>query len=154
MIDEPQIVSLPAQPAAVIRLTIPRAKISEVMQPAMREVLEAVAAQGLKPAGPVFSHHFTLSPEIFDFEVGVPVSKAFTPAGRVKAGELPAATVAQTVYHGGYEGLGQAWHQFERWIAQSGHMPARDLWECYQSGPAQSPDPDKWRTELNRPLVD
>ena len=27
------------------------------------------------------------------------------------------------------------------------------LWECYTSGPESSPDPGKWRTELNRPLT-
>jgi hypothetical protein len=27
------------------------------------------------------------------------------------------------------------------------------LWECYLSGPESSLDPDKWLTELNRPLT-
>lgn len=47
------------------------------------------------------------------------------PTGRVKPGELPAASkVARTVYHGSYEGLGAAWSE-----------------------------PASWRTELNQPLV-
>lgn len=28
------------------------------------------------------------------------------------------------------------------------------LWECYLTGPASSPDPSTWRTELNKPLTD
>ncbi len=28
-----------------------------------------------------------------------------------------------------------------------------DLWECYAAGPESGPDPAKWRTELNRPLL-
>src|SRR5688500_19227922 len=41
--------------------------------------------------------------------------------GRVQAGQLPAATVARTVYHGSYEGLGDAWAEFGTWIDQQGH---------------------------------
>ncbi len=26
------------------------------------------------------------------------------------------------------------------------------LWECYLTDPESNPDPDTWRTELNRPL--
>jgi effector-binding domain-containing protein len=86
--------------------------------------MAAVAAQGIAPAGPVFSHHFKMDPEIFDFEVGVPVPKAVSPAGRVSPGELPSRTVARTVYHGPYEGLGAAWGEFDAWIAGSGHIAA------------------------------
>jgi effector-binding domain-containing protein len=153
MLDKPQIVRTTAQPAAVIRLTIPRAEIRKVMGPGIAELLAAVSAQGIAPAGPVFSHHFRMDPDTFDFEVGVPVTAPVSATGRVKAGELPAATVARTVYHGDYEGLGAAWGEFIGWITAEGHTPAPNLWECYVTGPESSPDPAAWRTELNRPLI-
>jgi effector-binding domain-containing protein len=152
MLDTPKITQTTAQHAAVIRLTIPREEIQSVMGPAIGEVMAAVAAQGIAPAGPVFSHHFRMDPGIVDFEVGVPVAAPVSAAGRVKAGELPAATVARTVYHGPYEGLGPAWAEFDAWIAAEGYTPAPDLWECYVAGPESSPDSANWRTELNRPL--
>ena len=62
--------------------------------------------------------------------------------------------VAQTVYHGDYEGLPAAWSEFDAWIKAQGHSPAPDLWECYAVGPESSPDPATWRTELSRPLTD
>jgi effector-binding domain-containing protein len=153
MIDTPQIVRSPAQLTAIIRLTIPRKEIQSVMGPAIGEVTAAVAAQGITPSGPVFSHHFRMDPGIFDFEVGVPVPKPVSPAGRVKQGQLPATTVARTVYHGPYEGLGSAWGEFDAWIAANGRTPAPDLWERYVAGPESDPDPANWRTELNRPLT-
>jgi effector-binding domain-containing protein len=153
MLDKPQIVQTELQPAAVIRLTVPRAEIQSVMGSAITEVMAAVAAQGVALAGPVFSHHFRMDPDIFDFEVGVPVAASVSTAGRVVASELPAGTVARTVYHGDYEGLGSAWGEFMDWIAAEGHEPAPDLWECYVAGPESSPDPAAWRTELNRPLI-
>jgi effector-binding domain-containing protein len=153
MLDKPQIVRTDTQLTAIIRLTIPRKQIQNVMGPGMAELVAAVAAQGIAPAGPIFSHHLRMDPDTFDFEIGVPVKAPVSPVGRVKAGQLPAATVARTVYHGPYEGLGPAWEEFVAWIAAEGHTPAADLWECYVAGPESDPDPATWRTELNRPLT-
>lgn len=153
MIDKPVITQSIAQQTAVIHLMIPRSEIQKVMGPAIGEVMATIGAQGLKPAGPVFSHHFKMSPETFDFEVGVPVSRAVAPAGRVKSSSLPSAKVARTIYRGGYEGLGSAWGEFCAWIKASNHKAALNLWECYVAGPESSPDPANWRTELNQPLI-
>lgn len=153
MIDPPQITDSPERQTATIRLTIPRDQIQQVMGPAIGEVMQVVAAQGITPTGPVFSHHFKMSPDQFDFEVGVPVSKPVAPAGRVKPSKLPAARVAQTVYRGGYEGLGGAWGEFQAWIGAKGHRPAINLWEFYAKGPESSSNPADWQTELNQPLL-
>ena len=153
MLDRPQIVKTDAQRTAIIRLTIPREEIRNVMGPGIAELTAAVAAQGIATAGPIFSHHLRMDPAIFDFEIGVPVTAPVSAAGRVKPGQLPAATVARTLYRGPYEELGSAWGEFCAWIAAEGHTPAPDLWECYVVGPESSPDPAAWRTELNRPLI-
>ncbi len=152
-IDTPQITQSTAQRAAVIRMKIPRSEIQKVMGPAIQEVMSTIASQGIKPAGPVFSHHFTMHPDTFDFEVGVPIAGDIKPAGRVQPSQLPTAKVARTVYHGGYEGLGAAWGQFTAWLRSNNHRTAPDLWECYVAGPESGPDPAQWRTELNRPLL-
>lgn len=154
MLDTPHITQIDAQLTAIIHLTIPREEIRNVMGPGIAELMAAVAVQGIAPAGPIFSHHLRMDPEIFDFEIGVPVSAPVAAAGRVKAGQLPAATVARTVYHGPYEGLGAAWGEFLAWVSAEGHPQAPDLWECYVAGPESNPDPATWRTELNRPLTD
>ena len=116
-------------------------------------LMGTVMGQGIAITGPWFSHHFRMDPAIFDFEIGVPVARSVAAAGRVIPGELPARTVARTVYHGSYEGLGSAWGEFNVWIEAQGHVPAADLWECYVAGPESGPDPSEWRTELNRPLI-
>src|SRR3972149_2199032 len=151
MIDKPQIVQTGAQQTAIIRLTIPRQEIRNVMGPGYGELMTVVAAQGIAPAGPWFTHHLRMDPDTFDFEIGVPVSSAVSPSGRVRAGQLPATTVARTVYHGDYEGLGHAWEELDAWIQAQGGRPGPDLWECYVAGPESNPHPPTWRTELNRP---
>lgn len=153
VLDRPQITQTAAQLTATIHLTIAREEIHKVMGPGISELMAAVAAQGIATAGPIFSYHLRMDPDIFDFEIGVPVTAPITAVGRVKPGQLPAATVARTVYHGAYEGLGGAWGEFMAWIAAEGHTPGPNLWECYLTGPESSPDPANWRTELNRPLI-
>lgn len=95
-----------------------------------------------------------MDPEVFDFEIGVPVSQPVVAAGRVQPGQLPARTVARTIFHGSYEGLGPAWGEFDAWISAHGYTSSPDLWESYVVGPESSLDPASWRTELNRPLED
>ncbi len=153
MLDNPQLVESPAQQTAIIRLTIPREEIRNVMGPGIAELMSTVAAQGIGPAGPWFSHHLRMDPAIFDFEIGVPVTAPVKPAGRVIVGTLPAATVARTIYRGPYEGLGDAWGEFRAWVKDHGHEPAANLWECYVSGPESGPDAANYRTEFNCPLI-
>lgn len=153
MIDTPQVVQAEAQPAAVIRLTVPRSEIQNVMGPAIGEITAALAAQGVAPAGPMFARHLEMDPQNFDLEVGFPVATPVAATGRVKPSELPAARVARTVYHGPYEGLHSAWGEFDAWFKDQGLTRGATLWESYVAGPESGPDPSTWRTELNRPLA-
>lgn len=153
MIDTPQIVQTSEQLFASIHVTVPRAQIQEVMGPGFEELLSTVAAQGITPTGPWFTHHFRMDPEVFDFEICVPVAQPVVPAGRVQPGRRPGATVARTIYHGDYAGLGDAWGEFDSWIAGQGRAPAGDLWESYTTGPESSSNPADWRTELSRTLA-
>ena len=123
------------------------------MGPGIGELMAAIAAQGIAPAGPWFTHHLRIDPDIWDFEIGVPVSTPVVAAGRVKPGQWPAMKVARTVYHGPYEGLADAWPEFLDWIAANGHTPASDFYECYLAGPESSPDPANWRTEFTKQLT-
>jgi effector-binding domain-containing protein len=153
MIETPQIVKTQAQPVAVIHLTVPRSEIQHVMGPGLQELMTALATQGITQTGPWLSHHLRMDSAVFDFEISIPVATPITPVGRVQASELPASTIARTIYHGPYEGLGSAWGEFNVWMKDNGHTPKENLWECYLSGPESSPDPVNWRTEFNRPLL-
>jgi effector-binding domain-containing protein len=153
MIDKPTIAQSDATQAAVIRFKIPKPEIHKVMGPGFQELMGTVAAQGIEMTGPAFSHHFRMDPDEWDFEIGVPVKSPVAPAGRVKPGSIPAAKVARTVYHGGYDGLAEGWGQFDAWMKTEGLVSTGELWEFYSAGPESGPDPSKYRTELNRPLA-
>ena len=148
MIDTPCITETVAQPLAFIHLTIPRDEIRHVMDPGLSEILAALADQCIEPSGPRLTHHLRIAPEIFDFEICVPVETPVRPVGRVQAGQWPAMTVARAVYEGPYGGLPRAWKEFNDWVADNGHSAAGDLWERYVSRP-----PRASRTELIRPIA-
>lgn len=153
MIETPQLTDAPSQTIAFIPLTIPRDQVREVMEPGLKEIMQAIQGQNIKITGPWFTHHLRMQPDIFDFQICVPTASPVKPSGRVQSGERGATRVARTVYHGPYEGLGDAWCEFMDWMESQKLHPAADLWECYTSGPESSDDPANWRTELNRPLL-
>jgi effector-binding domain-containing protein len=152
LIDKPCIVQSIEQAIAFIRLTIPRSEIQNAMGPAFNELMEALAKQGITPAGPWFNHHLRMEPDTFDFRLSIPISSPFSATGRVQPGVMPTERVARTVYHGAYEGLADAWGEFDAWIAAESLTIGPDLWECYLTGPESSSNPSDWQTELNRPL--
>jgi effector-binding domain-containing protein len=152
MIETPEITVTPAQETAVIRLKIPPAEMRNAVPPAIGELMGAVGAQGIGPAGPLYMRYFSMEPEAFEFDVGVPVNAPVAPAGRVTAGQLPAVRVARAVFQGDYAGLHGAWSELESWIKGAGCTSAPGFWESYLAGPESSPDPATWRTQLNRPL--
>ena len=84
----------------------------------------------------------------------MPVSAPVTAVSRVKPGQRPVLKVVRTGYHGPYEGLGGAWHEFVGWMHANGYKTAGDLFECFVVGPESSPDPANWRTELSRPVIE
>lgn len=153
MIEPPLVAEAPARHTAVIRLEVPRERMRSVVKPAVEELFGALAAQGIAPAGPWFTHHFRMDPAQFDFEIGVPVETPVRAVGRVTASRLPAARVARTIYAGPYDGLPMAWAELTEWITAHGHRPSVGLWESYVVGPETDPDPAAWRTELVRPLA-
>lgn len=153
MIEEPQIVELPEQGAAVIHLTVPTTEIRQVMGPALNEVLAAVAAQGCRQTGAWFTHHLHRPTDVFDFEVGVPIAGTLAATGRVRPGRLPAARVVRTVHVGEYDDLASAWGALEAWLAARGHAAAGEMWEHYTVGPESGLPAAQWRTQLVWPLV-
>ena len=153
MIDTPTIQRTIAQRTSTIHLTIPGRDMPSYMDPAIKEIQKALSDQGIRPAGPLFSYHHRMPSETFDFEIGFPVEAEVKPAGRVRSSELPAAHVARTIYHGPYEGLGDAWRAFGQWVKDQGLDADSRFYECYLDDPTKT-DPSAYRTEINRILID
>ena len=48
------------------------------MGPGYQELMDTLTAQGIQPTGPWFTHHLRMDPEVFDFELGVPIAAPVT----------------------------------------------------------------------------
>jgi effector-binding domain-containing protein len=153
MIETPRITKIAEQKVAFIHVVVPRAEIRSAMDSGTAELVSVFKAQNIAPTGPWFTHHLQRPTETFDFELCFPIDTPVTPSGRVTNGTIAARTVAQTLYHGGYDGLPGAWGEFHQWIDTNGHVPAPDLLETYVVNPNSNPDPANWRTRLERPLL-
>jgi effector-binding domain-containing protein len=154
MIDTPKILQIASQPTAAIRLDVLRTDMMKVFGPAAQELYSTLGALGVKPTGALFDYHPTMPPDRFVFELSVNVANPITPSGRVVNSATPAGTVARTIYHGPYEGLPEAWGEFEAWIAAQGKKSGPWILQAYVKGPADSADPSTWETELTRVLAD
>ncbi len=152
MIEPPVLLDIGAQATAAVHVVIPRAQIREVMGPGIQEVYATLAAQGVAPAGPWLTHHRRMDPQIFDFEISVPVASPIQPTGRVQNLGTPGGRVARTTFHGNYSGLGEAWGQFRAWVEAQGLQCGDHMWETYVLDPSKSPNPDDWRTELTQTI--
>lgn len=150
MLETPQLIDVPQQHTAVIRLRIPCEECPQHFGLAVGELFAELERQGIAPAGAVFDHHFAAPDTHFDFEIGVLVSKPVTPNGRVMPSERPAFSAAKAVLVGDYEQLPDAWPEFMQWIDEQGIETATDFWQFFAKGPESDPDPAAWRTELVR----
>lgn len=152
MITTPRILEASRVEAAVIPITCRREDMPKLFGPAVMELFRVLDAQSIESIGAVFAHHLHMSPDEFVFELGVEVPAPVEPSGRVRPGSLPAGRVAHVTYTGPYEGLHEAWGQFEAKLRVQRLEWRPDLWEHYVFGPDKTANPADFRTELYRPL--
>jgi effector-binding domain-containing protein len=153
MIETPQIIQTQAQLTAAIPVVATHAEMRTVMGPGFNELLSTLTKLGVTPTGSWLNHHFRMPTDTFDFEIAIPVKETVPATGRVKMSQLPATKAARTVYHGGYEGLGNAWGEFTAWAKANDLEFSGEFWEQYTVGP-EAGDPSNYRTELTLPLID
>jgi len=152
MIETPRLTTTAAQPIAYIELKATWDNIQSVMHDGLDELRSVLQAQGIAQTGPWFTHHFRRPEASFHYEMCFPVSTPVRPVGRVQRGTTPSLRVVRTIYHGGYDQLGEGWGEFCEWIGRSGLSVRDDLYEAYLVGMETGDDASKYRTELTCPL--
>jgi effector-binding domain-containing protein len=149
MITPPEVTTTQEVRTAAIPLVIPGHDMPKYMDPAIHEIINGLAAQGMRPAGPMFTYHKRRPTETFDFEVGFPVSGPIRDEGRVKNSTLPAAKVVRAVYKGPYDHLPEAWGRLQAWVRERQLSGNGHFFERYLNHPGEVKDPKEYLTELN-----
>jgi effector-binding domain-containing protein len=157
MPSTPKIIERAAEPYIAIPATVTLQTIGETIGSLMGEVFGWLDQRGLKPAGAPFVKYNVIDMEReMEIEVGAPLAAAAAGDGRVRSGLLPAGQYAIVEHIGPYKELEGATARLLQWGRQQElvwdasddqrHWGAR--LECYETDPAEEPDPANWRTEL------
>ena len=97
MLEKPLITRTTTQALAALHQTVPRAEIRNVMGPGVADGRSAAAALGVGVTGPCLTNHLLMDPDVFDFEICVPVASPIPARGREKPGLWPAGCTSGRV---------------------------------------------------------
>lgn len=148
----PELVTVEPATTAVVRGLISAKEVTDFFDRSFSVLAEALAAQGVSPAGPAFGLYRGIPDETMDLEVGFPTDRPIEPDGSAEAGQRPGGRVARVVHAGSFDGLSEAWQRLGAWIAEQGLTPGETYWEVYLTEPSPEMDPADLRTELNWPV--
>ncbi|MBL8911437.1 MAG: GyrI-like domain-containing protein [Archangium sp.] len=139
------------QPTLCVRTRTPVQNIATVLGSAFGEIMNAISAQGAKPAGMPYVGYRNMDMRDLDLEIGFPVSSPLVAQGRVQPGELVGGEWASTLHVGPYASVGPAWERLQHFITAQHRKPGPVAYEFYFDGP-ETP-PAKIRTRITFPLA-
>lgn len=146
-----EIKDVKAQPTLMVRTTIPVEKISETMASAYGEIASYMGSKGLEFAGPPYALYRNMDMSALDVEMGFSLTEVCEEEGGLKTGELPAGTVASTVYTGPYSDIGSAYEKLKAFVTEQGRETEEWSFEYYLNSPEDTV-PEKLMTEICFPL--
>lgn len=149
--QEPELVEVESTPTAVVRGSVPMTEITDFYDRSFTQVAAVVQHQGVSPQG-AFGLYLAPPAEVIELEVGFVVDRAVEAADDVVPSTLPGGRVARLVFHGAYDGLGEAWARLVAWVGEQGLAPAGGMWEVYVTEPTPDTDPATLRTDLFCPV--
>jgi effector-binding domain-containing protein len=154
----PQVRDLESPTTAAVRVTRTMADLPAAFGEFLPKVAERASQAGLSMTDPPYARYHAMGEEI-DVEIGAPVSGppgALPPLADVAMGEvglssLPGGRAVVTTYVGPYSGLGDAWHELDRWLHDQGLERTGPGWESYIDDPYEIA-PEALRTEIVLPV--
>ena len=125
------VITVAAQPIAVVRRQVKQAELSRVVPAACGEVWNFVKAVGIPAARHVAVYLDCETSGVMNVEIGVEVTGPFDGDGNVVYSTLPAGTVVTTAHLGPYHLLGGAHDAVNEHCRQHGLRKAGPSWEIY-----------------------
>ena len=131
MAVEVSVLTVEPVPTAVVAAAATGATFPALWRPMLDEVWSFL--RGAAPAGLYRQGHNIMlyKDDVPNVEVGVQVSAAFEPAGRVVASALPGGLVATATHTGPAAAIGGTHRALGAWASANGYRPAGPRWEVY-----------------------
>jgi DNA-binding transcriptional MerR regulator len=104
-------------------------------------IMAVLGPAGVAPVGAPFVIYHDVIDEATSgkIEMCIPVAGEFSPAGRVRAEELPGGPAASTIHKGAYDEIAPAYHAVSEWMSANGFEPAAPPCEVYLNDPTEVP---------------
>ncbi len=138
----------PAQTVVALRRTIP----SYAAEGALWDDLMAALPPGvfalLVGPGLAIFHDAEYREADVDVEIALPLSRPIDVTPPLTCGERPAQDVVVATMVGPYDQIGEVTAASAAWIAAHGLTMTGGMYNRYLVGPAQSPDPQTWVTQV------
>lgn len=125
------VITVTAQPIAVVRRQATQAELSRIVPAACGEVWNFVKAAGIPAARHVAVYHDCETSGVMNVEIGVEVTAPFEGDGNVVYSTLPAGSVVTTSHLGPYHLLGGAHEAVHQYCREHGLRKAGPSWEIY-----------------------
>jgi Transcriptional regulator, effector-binding domain/component len=150
----------PSQPYVAIGQRLRREAVGEIVPRLLSEVYGWLDASQYVPDGPPLIRYLVVDYNTSDVEVDIGAPAAIDPpaGSRIHSGVLPPGTYVAVIHEGQYAGLVDttaellAWGRDHHVVWQAEEVSKISTWrgrvEHYLLGPAQSGDPQDWRTEI------
>ena len=122
-----------------------------------RQLMEETASQRLQFADPSYSiaifHDSEYKERDVDVEVQMAVKGVYTDTENVQFREVSPQLVAAATCQGSYDQMGAINQAVVSWAADNGYQLDGPMFNIYHVGPAQTPDPNQWVTEVCFPVA-
>jgi effector-binding domain-containing protein len=148
---------------ASVRGVYPIAELPEVMGRGFAQIMSALNAEGIQPAGGALSIYHGWTEDTVDVEIAFTIKGVFFPQdagaaarrqdrGGVKASMVPGGRVLFAVHVGPYDQIAAAYGAIQTYAGANGLKLAGKMWERYLTDPAEEPDLSKHVTEVFWPV--
>ena len=136
---------------ASVRVKSHPSQLKRTILNAQDRVLDVVGAEGLAPAGPMFTRYHRIGP-IADLEVGVPLSQTIRPHPEVMNSTLPGGPAVYAVSIGNRAQLVRTVRSLNEYLKSMKVSARGGYWEYYVVEPL--PGFDRCQVELYLPFVE
>jgi effector-binding domain-containing protein len=135
---------------ASVRVKCHPSQLRHAITEAQHEVLDVIGAEGLAPAGPMFTRYHSIGP-IAELEVGVPLAQTVRPNQRVVNSTLPGGPALHATSMGSRAQLLQTVNSLHEYLKTAHLTAAGGYWEYYIVEPL--PGLDRGHVELYLPVL-
>lgn len=121
-----------------------------------RQMMEEAGPQNLQMADPCWSmaifHDQEYKEENVEVEIQMAVKGKYRDTEHVRFFTASSQEVASVTCRGSYQQMNEVNQALAGWIAANGYEISGPMFNIYHVGPAQTPDPDQWVTEVCLPV--